>query len=343
MRSGLVSSWRSHFILACAAVSFGVGLSTPIAPQDSLALLTREMAGQERWRTYFIAQPTGSLHSAKLSRGLIPGEKGVGIEAPETTGSIGLVAVPASQPKSFDPTRNPVVNRAEKEGFLMTRAHSTLMPQRRVALSQFASADHHIRAFHAPSRENPRVALLRKTTPREETLFAEAAGDVDVTGSISARVTQVKYLTQFPQGPRLKRFSATDRHCLATAIYHEARGEPVRGQIAVAQVVLNRVKSEYYPNTVCGVVFQNDHWRNRCQFSFACDGKSDRWRDRQSWALAEAIANKVADGSAYLTDVGQATHYHADYVNPRWNRSMNKVSKIGQHIFFTVPGWTVRG
>ena len=128
--------------------------------------------------------------------------------------------------------------------------------------------------------------------------------------------------------------------CLATAIYFEARGETYRGQVAVAQVVLNRVKDYRYPDTICGVVFQNQSRRNSCQFSFACDGIPETINDRQSWAQAEDIAKRFTDGQLYLTEVGDATHYHATYVRPAWAPRMTKVTQIGLHIFYKFKrGW----
>ena len=132
--------------------------------------------------------------------------------------------------------------------------------------------------------------------------------------------------------------------CLATAIYFEARGEPELGRIAVAQVVLNRLKNPAYPNTICGVVYQNKNQRNRCQFSFACDGISDRITERGPWAEAQALATKIVndDRTLFLSDVGAATHYHANYVRPRWARTMKKMDKIGRHIFYKTKngGWS---
>jgi spore germination cell wall hydrolase CwlJ-like protein len=128
--------------------------------------------------------------------------------------------------------------------------------------------------------------------------------------------------------------------CLATAIYFEARGEPEQGQVAVAQVVLNRVKNPAYPNTICGVVYQNKNMRYRCQFSFACDRRADRVTDARSWKEANDIAHKaVADQKdMFLADVGTSTHYHAVYVRPRWARTMKKMDKIGRHIFYKTYG-----
>ncbi|MCS6759814.1 MAG: cell wall hydrolase [Candidatus Devosia euplotis] len=122
--------------------------------------------------------------------------------------------------------------------------------------------------------------------------------------------------------------------CLSTAIYFEARGESYRGQVAVAQVALNRVKDRRYPNTICGVVFQSQTKRNACQFSFACDGIPESVNDSKSWAQAENIARRFTDGELYLTEVADATHYHATYVRPTWAPRMTKVTQIGLHAFY---------
>lgn len=128
--------------------------------------------------------------------------------------------------------------------------------------------------------------------------------------------------------------------CLATAIYFEARGESYRGQVAVAQVVLNRMKHKLYPDTICGVVFQNQNRRNSCQFSFACDGRPERITDDTSWDQAQEIARGAVQGNLYLSEVGYATHYHATYVYPHWAPRMKKLTKIGLHVFYQFKrGW----
>lgn len=130
--------------------------------------------------------------------------------------------------------------------------------------------------------------------------------------------------------------SAGELKCLADAIYFEARGESREGQIAVAQVVLNRVKSSVYPNTVCGVVYQNEHQLNRCQFSFACDGISERISDRTAWSRAQEIAKQVmgGNGGRVAAEIGNATHYHATSVLPLWAHYMRRVDTIGHHVFY---------
>jgi spore germination cell wall hydrolase CwlJ-like protein len=133
-------------------------------------------------------------------------------------------------------------------------------------------------------------------------------------------------------------FSAKEQKCLANAIYFEARGESLRGQAAVAQVVLNRVRNPTYPATICGVVYQNENLKNRCQFSFACDGKKDRITSPSSYKTAQDIAMAVTAGKIFLPEVASSTHYYAQYVKPRWARSMEKMKKIGLHIFYRTYG-----
>ncbi|MES2906642.1 MAG: cell wall hydrolase [Pseudomonadota bacterium] len=128
------------------------------------------------------------------------------------------------------------------------------------------------------------------------------------------------------------------RACLAEAVYFESRSEPEKGQRAVAQVVLNRVKSGIYPNSVCGVIYQNAHRRNSCQFSYACDGKPERVTDMMSWRKAKKIAEEALFGDGYVKAVGNATHYHTDWVWPVWRRELNKKAQIGTHIFYSMRG-----
>ncbi len=132
--------------------------------------------------------------------------------------------------------------------------------------------------------------------------------------------------------------TAEERRCLANGIYFEARGESVEGQKAVAQVIVNRVKNPAYPNSVCGVVYQNKHMKNACQFSFACDGIRDRVSAGRHWKMAKKVANDAIDGRVWLSSIGSSSHYHADYVKPRWRRSMKRMVKIGRHIFYRTYG-----
>ena len=135
-------------------------------------------------------------------------------------------------------------------------------------------------------------------------------------------------------------FRRRENRCLATAIYFEARSEPIKGQIAVAQVIMNRVRSGFYADTVCGVVYEGAHKRNACQFSFACDGLADKPKDKKRWKIAMDLAKQVTDGKVWLRDIGHASHYHATYVSPRWRRSMTRIKRIGAHIFYRAKFFT---
>ena len=143
-------------------------------------------------------------------------------------------------------------------------------------------------------------------------------------------------------------------YCLAQNIYFEAKSEPLAGQYAVADVVLNRVNDTRYPNTICEVVREGpikESWKtkqdpnlsdderiyyprkNRCQFSWYCDGKSDKPKEHKAWRDAMHIANGVYNG--HLDDLVEgATHYHAHYVNPSWADTKTYVTRIDDHIFY---------
>jgi spore germination cell wall hydrolase CwlJ-like protein len=132
---------------------------------------------------------------------------------------------------------------------------------------------------------------------------------------------------------------AKSEKCLAEAVYFEARGEAVRGQIAVAQVVMNRAFSGFYPNTVCGVVYQNKHRHLACQFTFACDNVSDVVREPDMWDRAKKIAKAMLDGQLWLPEVAKSTHYHAYWVRPSWVHEMKKMYKFGVHTFYRPRAW----
>ena len=144
-----------------------------------------------------------------------------------------------------------------------------------------------------------------------------------------------------PMRPFVLKADADDRaravHCMAQAIYYEAAREPVQGQQAVAQVVLNRMRHPAYPKSVCGVVFQGAARATGCQFTFTCDG-SLRWAPQADlWRRAETVAKKALAG--YVDrDVGSATHYHASYVAPYWAPTLVKMTQVGAHIFYRWTG-----
>lgn len=218
------------------------------------------------------------------------------------------------------------------------------------------------RVFDGATPSVPRAVALASATPAptEATpidaaayLIPRAPGDKQEAGGHSraievAALPPQSHVSVAPQTDRPNYTALIDQgkagseeHCLAQAIYFEARSEPEAGQAAVAQVVLNRVSSGLYPASVCGVVFQNRHRYKACQFSFACEGKSLKITEAEPWRVAQRIAKEVLVGKTYLSEVGAATHYHATYVKPGWSRRLKKTDKIGQHIFYKLrPGQT---
>src|SRR3984957_4200078 len=130
--------------------------------------------------------------------------------------------------------------------------------------------------------------------------------------------------------------SARQMRCLAEAVYFESRSEPENGQAAVAQVVLNRVRSGIFPTNICGVVYQDRNRPFACQFSFACEGKSLRIEEPGAWAVATRIAQAVVRGVNFNPKVAEALNYHANYVYPFWASSLRRVDRIGAHIFYAM-------
>lgn len=140
--------------------------------------------------------------------------------------------------------------------------------------------------------------------------------------------------------------SVEDKHCLQQNIFFEARNQSTLGQVAVAWVTINRMESSKYPNTICEVVKQGrknadgSMVRHKCQFSWYCDGKSDKipnnviakraWED--AGIVAEVVLYDWAKGK--LSPVENSIMYHADYVTPKWSKSYNRVVKIDDHIFY---------
>ncbi len=133
---------------------------------------------------------------------------------------------------------------------------------------------------------------------------------------------------------RARKKRLREKICLAKAIYFEARSESTAGQMAVAKVVLNRVRDPRFPSTICGVVYQGAEYRNACQFSFACDGKPDYPTEQRHWQIAKRLAAKAMRGEIRMKALEGVAFYHADYVQPRWAGAMRRVVKIGRHIFY---------
>ncbi len=184
----------------------------------------------------------------------------------------------------------------------------------------------------------PQPATPAATAQQPQSRIAKAAANGDATARRTERESEGKQIYTSLIAPENM---AKEQRCLAEAIYFEARSESEEGRAAVAQVVLNRVKSGLYPDSVCGTVYQNRNRHLACQFTFACEGKSLRITEPGPWRDATRIAREVYDGTTYLADVGASTHYHADYVRPYWARKLKKMDTIGRHVFYKLrPGQT---
>lgn len=226
---------------------------------------------------------------------------------------LGFGAAPAMELLGQSPTNT--ITPELLSNYVASRAAATLQPTALGAAAELAAT----RPQFVP------------TVPRRPAL----------TDDMVARYAETRYR---PTADRVAA-AARERLCLAQAIYHEARGEPEAGQWAVAQVILNRVQSSRYPQTICGVVFQNANSGKRsCQFSFACDGKSDMGGEgnrlvRESWVKANLIAFAAfkqyqAGGDTPDALPSTALFYHAKRVNPNWADSFKLVATIGSHVFY---------
>ncbi|MFY0622080.1 MAG: cell wall hydrolase [Pelagimonas sp.] len=125
----------------------------------------------------------------------------------------------------------------------------------------------------------------------------------------------------------------SDWQCLAEALYFEARGETVKGQFAVAEVIMNRVDSKRFPNSVCGVINQGTGRKFACQFTYTCDGKPENIGDQAAWQNVGKVARAVLDGAPRALTKG-ATYYHATWVQPKWSRKFKRTARIGVHMFY---------
>jgi spore germination cell wall hydrolase CwlJ-like protein len=157
------------------------------------------------------------------------------------------------------------------------------------------------------------------------------------SGGASGGADRAKKTGKGAGAPRAKRARQqvvdAELRCLALNIYHEARSEPERGQQAVAAVTLNRVKSQAFPGSVCAVVKQGGEKRNRCQFSWWCDGRSDKPTETAAWERALELGRESLLGLREDPTSG-ALYYHADHVRPRWSRTFQRTARIGDHIFY---------
>jgi len=162
-------------------------------------------------------------------------------------------------------------------------------------------------------------------------LSAERAGELSPAVSTESLVIPVS--TGFQDTLEQARFAADEKQCLAEAVYYEARSETRSGQKAVAEVVLNRVASKHFPNSVCGVVYEGSGRKTGCQFSFTCDGSMDIAPKGKSWERSQDIASLVLTGGV-TPFTNRATHYHTTAVKPKWAKNMRMTKRVGSHVFY---------
>jgi spore germination cell wall hydrolase CwlJ-like protein len=192
--------------------------------------------------------------------------------------------------------------------------------------------------------EAPVVMASADPDIKQSALAPPQPGGDEKPGETIASKGEVTGVDQHPRSPaeRLALSGparAKAEKCLANAVYFESRDEPARAQIAVAQVVMNRVFSPFYPNDVCGVVYQNAHRHLACQFTFACDGVPDVVTEPDAWARAKHIARDMLDGKLWMPDVAKSTHYHDSWAHPNWVREMKKMERLGGLIFYRPRAW----
>jgi len=136
------------------------------------------------------------------------------------------------------------------------------------------------------------------------------------------------WVSDLPEPPAM----SDDAACLAEALYFEARGEPVRGQIAVAEVILNRARSDQFPDTICDVVYQGSDRRNACQFSYTCDGRPEIITEHDAHDHLRRLAAHLVEGGRLGLARG-AQFYHSVTVQPSWAEKLHQVARIGDHVF----------
>lgn len=174
----------------------------------------------------------------------------------------------------------------------------------------------------------PSARLAALTTP------PPAAARNIATTPIEPETQATEMVASLPAGPLS--VDPGQLHCLTEALYFEARGESAQGQRAVAEVILNRVSSPEYPNSVCGVVGQGTGARYGCQFTYKCDGIPDTVHERGAWNMVEQVAQVALSGAPRTLTEG-ATHYHTRAVNPSWASRFPRTAAIGAHYFYRQP------
>lgn len=179
--------------------------------------------------------------------------------------------------------------------------------------------------------------VAHMTVDDKAQIMAEGATAQEQNAAIALSSSPVEQARGFMVNLASTSSQATALRCLTQAVYYEAATEPMEGRRAVAQVVLNRVRHPAYPKSVCGVVYQGSERRTGCQFSFTCDGSLLRAPMVGPWRQAQEVARAALAGYVEKS-VGTATHYHADYVLPKWAFQLAKIEQLGRHIFYRFNG-----
>jgi hypothetical protein len=174
---------------------------------------------------------------------------------------------------------------------------------------------------------------------RQRNRALEAIGIATEPGSLTTEVLSAYAQSDFVPTPKRVKHAKEETLCLAQALYHEARGESETGQWAVANIIINRAFSKKYPKTLCGVIYQNaDNGRYKCQFTFACDGRSDMGSEKRAWnqavRMAQAAYQEFRVGKRPGVVPDNALYYHTTAVSPKWSHTFRRVAAIGAHVFY---------
>lgn len=194
-----------------------------------------------------------------------------------------------------------------------------------------------VRAISAPVPQAQLRQIAAMTVDNKAQIIAEGVTARDRNAALPVSFMPVEQPRSFIAQAAGKSSYDTAVKCLAQAVYYEASVEPLQGRRAVAQVVLNRVRHPAYPRSVCGVVYQGSERWTGCQFSFTCDGSLLRTPMAKPWREAQDVARAALAGYVEKS-VGTATHYHADYVLPKWAFQLAKIEQLGRHIFYRFNG-----
>ena len=224
----------------------------------------------------------------------------------------GMVAIP----KTNDIRTEEAILRQQAEGFLDYAG--TVEPEQKAPKSYFVKASF--------SEQSSEVVEPVRNFPFKYSSHTKASGTLNAIRSLRRATSKITNARRFTK----------EHKCLAEAVYYEARSEATEGQLAVAEVIMNRVADERYPNSICGVVYQGSSRSTGCQFTFTCDGSTKETAYGDRWYQAQSVAAQVVLQFHELS-TGNATHYHASYVQPSWAKRLVRTNTIGEHIFYRYP------